>query len=85
MVLNKFIQDLAKNSQRKQAIIEQEVEEFFRTSKVTEVSLKELKARVYAAVGNKATSSVADDRSDAGSRRSVGSHRSNRSGRSGSG
>lgn len=56
MVLNKFIQDLAKNSQRKQAIIEQEVEEFFRTSKVTEVSLKELKARVYAAVGNKVNS-----------------------------
>lgn len=53
MVLNKFVQDLAKNSKKKQAIIEEEVEAFFKTQKVTESSLKELKNRVYAAVNNK--------------------------------
>ncbi|KRX10850.1 hypothetical protein PPERSA_12201 [Pseudocohnilembus persalinus] len=53
MVLNKFITDLAKNNKKKQAVIEQEVQNFFASEKVTEATLKDLKARVYAAVNQK--------------------------------
>lgn len=43
MVLNKFIQDLAKTSKRKERVIVDIVDEFFKTQKVTETTLKELK------------------------------------------
>jgi hypothetical protein len=46
MVLNKFIQDYAKNNKKKQALIEQEVDLFFKSEKVTEESLKTLKAKI---------------------------------------
>jgi len=48
---------LAKNSKKKQTVIEEEVDQFFKTQKVTEASLKELKAKVYAAVAQRAPSS----------------------------
>lgn len=53
MVLNKFINDLAKNNKKKQSVIEQEVNNFFKSEKITEQSLKELKNRVHAAVEGK--------------------------------
>jgi len=49
---------LAKNNKKKQAVIEQEVNEFFKKEKVTEQSLKDLKARVMAAVSGKTLSEV---------------------------
>ena len=53
MVLNKFINDLAKNNKKKQDLIQAEVDAFFKIEKITEKSLKDLKNRVQAAVTGK--------------------------------
>eukprot|EP00825_Cyclidium_porcatum_P038651 TRINITY_DN4527_c0_g1_i4.p1 TRINITY_DN4527_c0_g1~~TRINITY_DN4527_c0_g1_i4.p1 ORF type:complete len:557 (+),score=167.16 TRINITY_DN4527_c0_g1_i4:224-1894(+) len=53
MIINKFINDLAKGNKKKQQIIQQEVDKFFKAEKITEQSLKDLKVKVQAAVSGK--------------------------------
>lgn len=52
-MLSIFIKDYAKNNKSVQAVIEQEVDNFFRTEKVSEANLKDLKARVLQIIGGK--------------------------------
>lgn len=56
MVLNKFINELAKNNKKKQDLITVEVNNFFKTEKITEKNLKDLKSRVHALVNGKGLS-----------------------------
>lgn len=61
MIINKFIQDLAKGNKKKQQVIQQEVDKFFKTEKITEASLKELKTKVQNAVAGKLSSTKNED------------------------
>lgn len=61
-MLSIFLKDYSKGSRTISAAIEQEVDVFFKSEKINEASLKELKSRVLAIVGGKAPSTVSSQK-----------------------